>query len=161
MKIAQLSGAYVNAGDFLIQDASNALLRRVFPSAEITIYLRNQISEHFSEIDNADVIVFTGGPLIKEDISTTIPLDVCMRFTPPMMLMGVGWYGKDGSLDCNYSYRFTPDTLAFYKKVTNEGGGIGVRDMYSYRTLKKECLDNIYFTGCPAWYNLELIDNVQ
>lgn len=157
MKIAQLSGAYVNAGDFLIQDRATYLLRSVYPNAEIRLFLRTNIERDFDEIEQCDVIVFTGGPLIMTDIDKSIPVKKSMQFTKPIMMLGCGWYGDEGNKSNNFTYYFTEGTLAFYRKVTQEGYGIGCRDIYTYRALLAYGLNNVHMTGCPAWYNPNLI----
>ena len=161
MVIAQLTGAYVNAGDFLIQKRSAELLRYFLPSADIRLFSRKDIEKDFYEIEKCDVIVFSGGPLIRQDLNGTISLDQSMKFSKPIMLLGCGWAGVDGSKEGNYSYCFTKETIDFYTKVTTEGLGIGCRDLYTLRALNKENLSNVYMTGCPAWFNLSCMDKVH
>lgn len=93
MTIAQLSGAYKNAGDFLIEERSRKLLEYVYPNAKIIKYLRTEIREKFSEINNSDVIIFTGGPLYQKDMDRLFDLSVCMNFRPPIMIFGGGGKG--------------------------------------------------------------------
>lgn len=161
MRIAQLTGAYVNAGDFLIEKRSTALLQQFLPNAQITIYSRKDIERRFDEIDSNDVIIFTGGPLIKRDLNQSISVSRSMDFTKPIMMMGCGWAGEEGSKNGNYSYTFTPETLRFYKKVAEEGLGIGCRDLYTLRALRKDNVRNTYMTGCPAWYDLSHIGTLD
>lgn len=161
MVIAQLTGAYVNAGDFLIQKRSSELLQHFLPSTEIRLFSRKDIEKDFFEIEKCDIIVFTGGPLIKQDLMGTISLNQSMKFSKPIMLLGCGWAGEDGSKESNYSYSFTKETLDFYTKVTTEGMGIGCRDLFTLRALSKENLSNVYMTGCPAWFNLSYVDKVH
>ena len=161
MKIAQMTGAYYNAGDFLIQERANALLKYVFPSAEVIIYQAKEDSiSRFDEINACDAIVIEGGPYILEDVQYDLPLEQYMRFNPPIMMLGVGQYGTNGSKEYNYSMKFTEATLALFKKVTEHGYGISCRDIYTYRALLNENLSNVYMTGCPAWYNLPTIHNL-
>lgn len=161
MRIAQLTGAYVNAGDFLIEKRSTALLQQFLPNAQITIYSRKDIESRFDEIDSNDVIIFTGGPLIKRDLNQSISVSCAMDFTKPIMMMGCGWAGEEGSKSGNYSYTFTPETLRFYKKVAEKGLGIGCRDLYTLRALRKDNVPNTYMTGCPAWYDLSMVNIIE
>lgn len=155
--IAQLSGAYKNAGDFLIEKRSNDLLKSVCPDFEVKIYLRNEIEKYYSEINSADAIVFTGGPIYKQDIASCLPYDACMSFVPPMMILGGGWKGINGSTEQTYNHGFNRRSILFYEKVSKEGFGLGCRDLHTVRTLEKSGLQNIHMTGCPAWYNLPTI----
>ena len=158
MKIAQMTGAYVNAGDFLIQERANALLRYAFPSAEIKIFqAKEDAISCFDEINKCDAIIVEGGPYIMEDISYDLPIDSYMSFCPPIMFLGVGQYLNDGSKDTNYSLSFTKATLDLLKKVTENGLGISCRDIYTYRALENAELQNIHMTGCPAWFNIPYI----
>lgn len=161
MKIAQLTGAYVNAGDFLIQERSSALLKSVLPDAEIQMFSRKNIERDFEDIEKCDVICFAGGPLIKRDVNSNILLTKTMEFTKPIMLLGCGWKGEKGDKSFNYSYSFTEETLEFYRKVTLSGFGIGCRDIYTYRALISSGLTNVCMTGCPAWYDLHHIDSIS
>ncbi len=57
MKFSVLSGAYVNAGDFLIVDRTIKLLKEVFPEAIIKKYPRNKnLEKYLDEINNSDVM---------------------------------------------------------------------------------------------------------
>lgn len=42
MKFSLLSGAYKNAGDFLIENRTKQLLNYVYPNCEINTYFRNK-----------------------------------------------------------------------------------------------------------------------
>lgn len=161
MKIAFLSGAYINAGDYLIERRAIELLKYVIPDATITIILRKDILTRIEDINHSDIVVFGGGPLIMKNLDGYLPLDICINdIRPPMMLLGVGWYGEKSSHAYIYSYKFSKKTLRFFERCANDGFGIGCRDFFTYKTLKKEGIQNIEFTGCPAWYNLNSVNNL-
>ena len=162
MEVAYLSGAYKNAGDFLIEERANALLKYVIPDIKINRYLRSELKENLGEINENDAIVFGGGPLYMSNLDGYLPLNECIeKITTPIMVMGAGWYGLFGGYDLTYQYKFTPLTLKFLQKIDNEGYGLSCRDIYSVRTLNKEGLKNVVMTGCPAWYDLENIHNTD
>lgn len=156
MKISFLSGAYQNAGDFLIEKRAIQLIKHVFPEAKINKYLRNQISNHITEINDADAVIFGGGPLYKTNLDGYLPLNKCINdITPPMMILGCGWCGLSGNDEICYQYKFNSNTFEFLKKIDNEGLGLGCRDLYTVKILKNLGLKNVFMTGCPAWYGLD------
>ena len=62
MKISLLSGAYKNAGDFLIVSRCKELLLNIFPEAIITEYERkNKLDRFLSDINRTDVLILGGG----------------------------------------------------------------------------------------------------
>ena len=162
MKVSFMSGAYKNAGDFLIERRSIELLKYVYPNIEIKKYLRNQLEEKFDKINNADAIIFGGGPLYQKNLEGYLPLEKCLnKITAPIMILGCGWYGiMDGSAIV-YRYKFAPQTLNFFKKADQEGFGLSCRDITSVKVLRKENLKNVFMTGCPAWYDINKINQLK
>ena len=61
MEIALLSGAYKNAGDFLIETRAKELLMQIIPDANKKEYLRNKIDISIEKINAKDAIVFISG----------------------------------------------------------------------------------------------------
>ena len=76
MKFSILSGAYVNAGDFLIVDRTIQLLKNVYPDCEIIIYERRKNLENdLKEINKSDALILAGGPAYLPNVyPETIPL---------------------------------------------------------------------------------------
>ena len=158
MKISYLSGAYKNAGDFLIEKRATSLLKYVYPDAEINVFLRNQIQDRISDINQCDFIVFGGGPIYKRDLEGYLPLDICIdKFERPVYILGGGWYGLGSGVKQISCYKFSQKTYDFLKKIENNGS-LSCRDNLSYQILKAQGFNNVYMTGCPAWYDLEYID---
>ena len=63
MKIVLMSGAYVNAGDFLIEQRCLRLLEKYLPKAQVDVWKRNISCEgRLEELRAYDLIVFGGGP---------------------------------------------------------------------------------------------------
>lgn len=162
INIILLGGAYKNSGDYLIEKRAHGLIREVFPLAHIDRIARNEISSNIEMINKHDVAVFIGGPLLMLDLDGYLPLDNCINdIRIPMMLLGVGWYGRYGGDSFVNHYVFSPKTYKFLEKVDNEGFGIGCRDLHSFRCLKNQGFKNAFLTGCPAWYNLDKIDSLN
>lgn len=70
MKIALLSGAVKNAGDYLITDRCSQALQAVYPDAEIRRYIRNHPlpPEQLEEVNDADCVIIGGGPYYKRNL---------------------------------------------------------------------------------------------
>lgn len=63
MKVALMSGAYINAGDFLIENRSKALIEKFVKNAEVDILKRNiAYDDKMDMLNNYELIVFGGGP---------------------------------------------------------------------------------------------------
>lgn len=150
-----MSGAYKNAGDFLIETRAKELLMQIVPDANIHVYLRNKIDISIEEINAMDAIVFTGGPLYMEKLESHLKIkDI---FSPPIMVLGGGWHGLYPANNLVATYQFSEFSKKFWKSVDILGFGLACRDIYSYEILRKEGLKNIFMTGCPAWYNIPFI----
>ena len=70
MKIALLSGAYKNAGDFLIVRRCKELLQAVIPNCEITEFARNKnLEDKIDAINKMDVLVLGGSGICQKPLS--------------------------------------------------------------------------------------------
>ena len=162
MKIALLDGAYKNAGDFLIRDRATALIRKCIPEADLLCLKRNQIEKEIDAINDCEAIIFIGGPLVMQNVEDFVPLNVCVnKITKPMMLLGVGWYGNSGTESAINHYNFHESTFVFLNKISSCGFGIGCRDLYTYKVLRRAGITNVMVTGCPAWFDLDYIDSIN
>lgn len=160
--IAFLSGAYKNAGDFLIEERAKKLLLHIHPDAVIERFLRNQIEEHLEEINRCDAVVFGGGPIYMKDLNGYLPLDLCIKkMNRPIVILGGGWYGSGGGSRQVSGYRFTSKTLSFLEKILQEGGGLSCRDIITYQILKNHGINTAKMTGCPAWYDLDSLASTE
>lgn len=63
MDIALLTGAYVNAGDFLIEQRAEELLKHIIKDVNIYKYKRNDIYKYINDINDMKVAIFCGGPI--------------------------------------------------------------------------------------------------
>ena len=154
MKFALLSGAYKNSGDYLIEQRAKSLLQFVYPDSEILVCLRSEIMQRVDEINSCDAVVLAGGPIFMRNLEKYLPLDVCMDdITPPISVLGGGWYGTGGGNNQIYGYRFTKKTARFLHKIDEQGGILSVRDWMTYELLQNQQFQNVVMTGCPAWYD--------
>lgn len=158
VKVAFLSGAYKNAGDFLIEARSLRLLHHFVHDISIDKFLRNELSGKCEQLNGYDAIVIGGGPIYSQNIEKYLPIaEMTGAVKKPIMIIGGGWYGAAGGYQQIYRYKFSEQSRAFLSKVDREGYGLSCRDIYTYRTLKKEGYQNVWLTGCPAWYNIDTL----
>lgn len=159
MNIIILSGAYKNAGDYLIEKRTRELLTYFIPDVTINSYHRNEVVEIKDKLNKADAVVFTGGPIYMKSLKGYLP-NLEMENTK-IMIVGGGWYGMGSGSQQTYNYNFDSDTLKFFKCVDECGYGLGCRDLYSEKVLRHAGLKNVYLTGCPAWYYLPKIHEIR
>lgn len=165
MKFSILSGAYVNAGDFLIVDRSIKLLQHIYPDCEIKIYERRlPLDKDVDEINRSDALILAGGPAYMTDIyPKVIPLvDDLDKIKVKIITMGLGWYGDNTTDQYIYQdYKFNDSTKRLLERLSRDNKNLSCRDWYSTRALKANGFSNTIMTGCPAWYDLNYMDSCE
>ena len=162
MKISLLSGAYKNAGDFLIVDRCKKLLKNEFPDASITEYKRNiPLDKYVSDINDTDVLVFAGGPAYVEYLYPEImPLVKDLdEIKIPFFAMAMGWRGHNGLPKTIYTQQFSDRTWKLMKRFERDGFSIGCRDVHTTAMLRHLGIHNTIMTGCAAWYDINTINS--
>lgn len=157
MDIALLSGADKNAGDFLITKRAKSLLRFVHPEANVAQYKRNESLDAFvDEINKYDYLVFAGGPgYLSHAYPEKFPLvDNLDLLKPKFFALGMGGYTRGSSIS---GYVFSENTRKLLDRFEKDELGLGCRDLLSQRLLKANGYTDTCFTGCPAWYDVEVI----
>lgn len=162
MKIAMMSGALVNAGDFLIEHRSKALLEKFVPNAVVRSFKTNlSYDDAVDELNEYDLIVFAGGPFSLTEYSKHVPfVKNLTRLQVPVTIMGQGWYGKTISEKELYHRFFCPRTKEVFNFIAENSVPLGCRDWYTVHFLKSQGYHNTMMTGCPAWYDLDYIDGL-
>lgn len=155
MKIAFLSGADKNAGDFLIAHRSKTLLRTYVKDCIITEFDRNKtLDDKLDKLNECDVVVFAGGPGYVSDMYPgKFPLVGNLELIRPR-LFALGM-GSRVSLNATREVRFKPKTHVLLKRLEADGFGLGCRDLLTKRVLEANGFRTAIFTGCPAWYDLD------
>lgn len=165
MNIALMSGAYKNAGDFLIESRCKDLLETNISNARVDVLKRNvSYNEQVELLNSYDLIVFGGGPGFQKNMyPKNMPFVSALESVDtPMIIMGWGWKGNN----CNKwnIYRkgqFHPHMLHFIKHVSDSKRiSISCRDWYTISMLKEQGIANAVMTGCPAWYNVKIIEKL-
>lgn len=159
MKIAMMGGAYVNSGDFLIEQRSKKLLETIL-GADVDILKRDiSYDMQIEHLNKYDEIVFAGGPIFQTDIYPThIPfVSDLKRIEIPIRILGGGWKGQNISPKEMYrNYIYDNDMMRFIQEIS-EQYAVGCRDWYTVRNLLKSGISNTVMTGCPAWYDMTKI----
>lgn len=159
-KIALLSGAYINAGDFLIEKRCVELLSNLIADSEVSVLKRNEnFSDRIDFLNSFDGIVFGGGPYYLSDIyQTQIPfVDELKKIKTKILFMGGGGFSLEASdfLKPNY---FSTKTKMLFEKTSLP---LGCRDWQSLNFLSTQNFNNTLMTGCPAWYEQKHLNNVN
>lgn len=156
MKIGILSGATKNAGDFLIEKRSKALIKSIYPDAELVRFQRNFPLDHELErVNRCDCIVFAGGPAFHPGIypnNSPLVNDLSL-IKPPMYSLGLGWKGRYED-EIYTTYKFTGKMRAFIDRLAQDAP-LSCRDWYTVRVLRENGYSDCVMTGCPAWYCLD------
>jgi len=157
--VLYMSGATVNAGDFLIEKRAKALINRFAPNVALTSLNRVKIdySDRIDYLNSFDAILFAGGPIYQPSIyPNAIPFVSNLNdITKPVFFIG------GGAKSDIYRSVMSENTKAFFRLGNKKGVPLGCRDVLTYRFLKHQGFENILVTGCPAWYSLQDIDNTK
>lgn len=160
-KIAFLTGAFKNAGDFLIVERSEALLRHCIPDCELVPFERNVSLEGSKNLINeCDFIVFAGGPGFNPHMYPKLfPLVPDLsQLTPPMVSVGMG--ARVMAPPYN-NIKFDSSSKELLDRFSASEVGIGCRDIITKNALNGMGYADAIMTGCPAWYDLDRINRLQ
>lgn len=156
-----LSGAYKNAGDFLIVDRCKKLFRKIYPQIILIELPRNiDLSEQLDEINTSDALVLAGGPLyFRDSYPRIIPLvDNLDQISTKIITVGCGISALDDSEDAIYEeFRFDAKMSKLLERIEKDQGYLSCRDFKTAEALKNQGFRKTLMTGCPAWYDLENI----
>ncbi len=151
-----LSGAYKNAGDYLIRNRSIALLKEVYPDCNITIWERNKSLNYvLDKINKCDALILAGGPVYQKDIyPNDIPLvENLDNIKTKICEMGLGWWNRNYTFKDIIEYSFDEKMHNLLKRIMHDTGELSCRDWVTEQILKNNGFSNLVMTGCPAWYS--------
>lgn len=104
-------------------------------------------------------VIFGGGPFFTHHIYPgDIPFvsDIA-SFDLPMINIGGGWYGTDNRYASVDNYMIDNSSILLLKKIESAVGCLSCRDWYTVNMLKEKGF-KAEMHGCPAWYDIEYID---
>lgn len=157
MKIALLSGADKNAGDYLIVHRSRQLLLHLIDNCELVEFPRNKpLDSQIDKINDCQVIVFAGGPGYVSDMYPgRFPLVKNLTaIKPPMFALGMGCFTPSADIK---GISFSGDTRLLLDRIESDGFCFGCRDRLSQQVLNANGYSSAVLTGCPAWYDLSKV----
>lgn len=77
------------------------------------------------------------------------------------MVLGWGWKEKDCTEKSIYKRKvFSNDMMRWVEFMQKDGNKISCRDWYTLKMLEAQGVSGCRMVGCPAWYNLEKVDNL-
>ena len=160
MKVLLLSGAYKNAGDFLIVQRSREILQRAFPGCEtILLERRFSLADQLDLVNTCDLAVLCGGPgyspYFYPNQAPLLPDLSALK--PKLMALGMGWQSRRTDPDRLYGCRFAPKMEQLLQRIQRDTHLLGCRDWYSVRVLRHNNLSGALMTGCPAWYHPDFL----
>ena len=151
-KIVTLTGAFKNAGDYLIGHRARALLRNHVDAEVVDVNRREVTQSHYELFNSARAVLLTGGPAYQEKIYPSVyDLDLA-RIKVPVVPFGLGWKGKLGQEP--EEFRFTEPAGDFVREAhADKTRFSSARDHLTLRMLGSNGVENVAMTGCPAWYD--------
>lgn len=164
MKLVLLSGAYTNAGDFLIVDRAIRLITTYLRPEEIIVYRRNEplSNEQLKTINQSDGLVLAGGPMVEAGLfPEKIPfVSDLASIKVPFFSIGLGWNSLCGTSPYVFDWaRLDMNGQRFFERIAEEYP-ISCRDWYTVHNLRAQGFANVIMTGCPAWYDLDYVNSV-
>lgn len=157
MRIALLSGADKNAGDFLIVHRSRQLLLELVDGCELVDFPRNRpLDSRLAELNGCDAVVLAGGPGYVPDMYPgRFPLvGDLSEIKPPIFALGMGGYTPTPNIE---GIRFSDSSRRLLDRIESDGFGLGCRDVLTQRLLQANGYASALFTGCPAWFDLSKV----
>lgn len=157
-----LTGSKNNAGDFLIKHRAKELFKSIRPDRKIIDFnaWESLDSQKLSIVNNSKALILTGGPSLQKNMYPKIYslTDQLGDIKVPIITMGIGWKSIRGDWDDTYSYPLSDKTIALLERIKRDGFTSSVRDFQTARVLSLKGFDNFAMTGCPAYYDLNQIN---
>lgn len=153
--LVTLTGAVKNAGDYLIGARGRALLKE-FVDADITDL--NRFTLDRSDIDTmnrARAVMLCGGPAYKTDIFPNVYPEFLTELKVPVIPMGLGWSGRPFGHPEQFAFSDTSQRIL--QTIHDRIRVSSCRDHMTQGILNRYGFNNL-MTGCPAWYDLETIE---
>jgi len=155
--IVTLTGAFKNVGDHLIGYRARALVREHADPDVVNINRKEIDDRAYETIAQARVVLLAGGPAYQSQIYPGVyDLDLD-RVQAPVLAYGLGCKGKLGQAP--EQFEFSPEAKAFVERIHQDATRFSsARDQLTVDMLAAQGIKNVAMTGCPAWYDLDKID---
>ena len=157
-----LTGSKNNAGDFLIKYRAKELFKALRPDREI-IDLNGWEkfdTKTLQVVNESKALLLVGGPALIKHMRTKIykMTENIEDITVPIIFMGIGWRSVEGEWKNTYNYPLTTEDIKLLTKINSSGYKSSVRDYHTLNAIRFKGFDNFIMTGCPAYYNLNYIN---
>ena len=153
--IVTITGAYKNAGDHLIGLRAKKLLETFVDEEVINLDRKQPID--YEVLNSARMVLLTGGPALQPAVFPDVyDLDLS-KINVPVTMFGLGWKASLGKKVDEFSFK--PDAEKFLKTLSKNSLPVSARDLQSAELLRNLGFTEVLMTGCPAWYDIEKIDD--
>ena len=155
-----LYGAKKNVGDFLILDRAIKLFNYFLPDEELNLVKRwLPIDDQLERINKSKAVILCGGPAYQVDFYPGIyPFSKDLNdIKVPIIPFGLGWFSEYAD-QTPTNFNFSNYSKLMIEKVHENCRVSSTRDVYTSKVLEEMNIHNFLMTGCPAWYDLEYMD---
>ena len=156
-----LTGSKNNAGDYLIKYRAKQLFEKERPDRNIIDMNGWEFldKEKLKIVNNAKALILMGGPALQYDMWPGVYrlTDDLNDIKVPIVMMGIGWYSKQGNWEHTYNYSLSQNTHKLLERIKNSGYLSSVRDYHTLNSLLFHNVDNVLMTGCPAYYDYNFL----
>ena len=150
--IVTLTGAFKNAGDYLIGYRARALLRNHVDADVVDINRKQLDDAAYQTMNQARAVLLTGGPAYQASIFPGVYNLDLDRIKVPVLAYGLGWKGKLGQTPDEFE--FEPAAADFVRRIHSDPTRFSsARDHLTLQVLANHGVQNVAMTGCPAWYD--------
>lgn len=156
-----LTGSKNNAGDFLIKHRAKALFIHERPDRDVVDFNAWEPLDQkkLEQVNKASALILMGGPSLRYEMYPGIYrlTENLADIKVPVTLMGVGWKSASGRWQDTYRYPFSAGSMQLLERAERSGLPVSVRDYHSLNSLRFNGVRNVIMTGCPAYYDLEML----
>jgi hypothetical protein len=154
--LVTLTGAFKNAGDYLIGHRARTLLASHTQHEIVDINRKALTETSYEQMNAASAVLLTGGPAYQSSIYPGVyDLDL-KRVKVPIIAYGLGWKGKLSQSP--QEFRFLEPAGEFVREIHNSLLRSSARDHLTIEMLRANGVENALMTGCPAWYDEPKLD---
>jgi len=161
-KYVLLTGSINNAGDYLIKYRAKNLLSQLRPDRDLVDMDRWKplTEEQLETINSSKALILTGGPGLRPNMYPEIyPLTSNLNdIKVPILTLGLGYRDANGDWWNIANSKYSQPTQKLLHRINESGYLSGVRDYNTLNSLRFSGFKNFIMTGCPALYDLNLIN---
>jgi hypothetical protein len=151
-----LTGAFKNAGDYLIGHRARTLLGNHLEHEIVDLNRKSLTPESYKLLNSASAVLLTGGPAYQDSIYPGVYNLDLTKLEVPVLAYGLGWKGKLGQTPESFSFK--PEAAGFVKQIHQTELYSSARDHLTVEVLNRLGVQNVAMTGCPAWYDESKLD---